>query len=143
MCLSIGGRPAHGVIDGRTNADLVAGLDLLSEQVEGQRGMHAAHPRGVIAPTVMALGKDIDQVDAPQAQRFLELPLVKACAHPRNEVGSVKIEMDLSSGHGDYGILLPGMAKEWRREAPPRWCGHPQPRGFNHYVVKVSNGIAQ
>jgi hypothetical protein len=98
MLLGVVDRPANGVIDGCAHVDLVAGLDLLAQQVDLERGVHAAHLGRIVAPPVVPLGKDVDQVDMSDLECLLELALVKAAPYGGDVLGGMEIQVDLSTG---------------------------------------------
>ena len=98
--LGVVDRPADGEIDRAAHADLVAGLDLRAQEIDSQRGVHAARFCGIVSPAVVPLAKDIDQVDVADLQRFLERTLGKAAPHAGDVLGGVKVEVDLSSRYG-------------------------------------------
>jgi hypothetical protein len=52
--------------------------------------------RGIVAPTVVALRKDINLIDMPQPEPFLPLLFVKPSADSWDKFGSVKVEVDLT-----------------------------------------------
>ncbi len=83
----------------------MAGLNLRAEEVKIQVRVHGAHFGRVIAPTVMALGEDVDLIEPAGAQRVLEVLLTEALADAVDVFGGMEIEMHLSGrnmgGHGD------------------------------------------
>jgi hypothetical protein len=75
-------RPTDREIDRAIDADLVACGNLGAEQVELEIGMRVPDLGGVVAPTVVALGEDVDVVDMARAKRVLPLRLVKPLSDP-------------------------------------------------------------
>ena len=96
MQLGVRRRPADGEVDGTPYADLVTRLELRAEQVEAQIGMAYAHRSGVVGPVMVALGEHVDQVDVSGLQRVLPLPLVETAADAANQLGGMKVEVDLA-----------------------------------------------
>ena len=56
-------RPTDGEVERTSHSYFVAGLDLLAQQIKLQVGMLAADRRRIVAPAVVALGKEVDPVD--------------------------------------------------------------------------------
>jgi hypothetical protein len=64
--------------------------------------VHHAHLGGIVTPTVVALGKDIDQVDVPCQECVLELVFAKSGSHVGDVLRSVKIQVNLSRWYGSH-----------------------------------------
>ena len=67
MSFSIECRPSDRNIDRANNPDLVTSFDLRSQQIKVQMWVNLANLSRVIAPAVVALGKDIDLIDIAEA----------------------------------------------------------------------------
>jgi hypothetical protein len=75
----------------------MAGGDLLPKEVfAGELRVRHPYICRIVAPAVMALGKDVDQVDSPYLESFLKLLLVELRSDPRDMFGRVKIQVNLS-----------------------------------------------
>jgi len=109
MPFRVVGRPADGDVHGGAHADLVAGLDLLTEQVEflDQMRVTAADLGREVAPAVVALGEKRDVVDPAQLQRFLETLFVESRTNLAHVLGGMEVEMDVAGGQGrDHAGML-------------------------------------
>jgi hypothetical protein len=82
----------------------MAGFDLRAEQVELQVRMHPADLGRIVAPAVVALGKNIDRIDVRQLERFLELLLREMRPDIRQMFRGVKIQMNLAGSCFLFGL---------------------------------------
>jgi hypothetical protein len=85
----------------------MAGLDLAAQEVYPEIRVRPADLRGIIAPAMVTLGKNIDLIDMTCPEGLLELPFGKPGAYFRNQLGGMKIEMDLSRWFYSHGVRRP------------------------------------
>jgi len=95
MNFSIVGRPANGIVDRAIDANLVAGGDFSTKQIELQIGVRDPNLGRIVAPTVVALGEDIYMVYVTRAKCILPLLFVKPFANSGDEFRSVKVQVHL------------------------------------------------
>jgi hypothetical protein len=78
----------------------LAGVDLRLKQVKLKVGMHAPDGGRMVAPAMVAFGKECHRIHMPDCESRLELPGIELGADSRNGFMGMEIEMDLSEAHG-------------------------------------------
>ena len=92
--------PQGGQIDRRADARALQGSDLRPQQVEGQRGVHLAHVRRMIAVSMVAFREQVDGADLRVPERCGEPVGVEPRAHVRDAARGVEIQVDLAPRPG-------------------------------------------
>ena len=104
--LGVGARgvliPADGDVDGAADVGVMAGADLLAQQVAGEVGMPVREPRLVVDPTVVAAGEEGDAVDVGGLEGARERVGVEGGADAGKVLGGVEVEVDLAEA--EFGV---------------------------------------
>ena len=93
-------------INGDFDIDLVAGIDLRTEQIEFQTRVHPSDFGGVITFPVVTAGKAGDGIDMSFFQRRLPLCFIEFFPDAVNVGRSVKVQMDLTETQFMHDIFL-------------------------------------
>jgi hypothetical protein len=92
-------------VNGHIDVDFFTRIKLRTKQIEREMGVHGAHLRLEITPSMVAGREGGDRIDARIPQRFLVRSLVEFLTNIRDGRRGVEVEMDLAKTEMMHGLI--------------------------------------